>query len=63
MKNWGLVDKRNNNNIIHKTLAESEELAIIYFSKVKKLEKYDLVDIFDIIELPTQRPQKIKTKH
>lgn len=61
MKNWGLTIKGDNKNIIHKTLAESEELAIIYFSKVKKLKKSNIVEIFDIVELPNIKAQKIKT--
>jgi hypothetical protein len=62
MKNYGLTNKGDNKNIIHKTSAESEELAIIYFSKVKKLKKSAIVDIFDIVELPSQEPQNVKTQ-
>lgn len=62
MKNYGLTNKGDNKNIIHRTSAESEELAIIYFSKVKKLKKSAIVDIFDIIELPVQEAQNVKNQ-
>jgi hypothetical protein len=62
MKNYGLTNKGDGKNIIHKVETHSEELAITYFSKVKKLKKSEIVDIFDIIELPYQEPQKVKTQ-
>lgn len=62
MKNYGLTNKGDNNNIIHKVETHSEELAIEYFSKVKKLKKSAIVDIFDIVELPSQEPQNVKTQ-
>lgn len=39
---------KNNNDVIHKTNCESYELALEYFSKVKKLSKKDLLKIYKI---------------
>ena len=49
MKNYGLYTKEN--EIIHKIKAESIEEATIILSKIKKLSKKNILDIFEIKEV------------
>ena len=53
MKNYGLYTKGKERveEIIHRIQAETLEEAIILFSKVKKLSKRSIVEIFDVKEI------------
>lgn len=49
MKNYGLYIKEN--EVISKIKAESMEEAITIFSKIKSLNRKNLLDIFEIKEI------------
>ena len=54
MKNYGLYTKERGNRvveIINRVQAETLEEAIIIFSKIKKLTKKNIIDIFDVKEI------------
>ena len=50
MKKFGLFTK-NSTDTIKKVDIESLDLAISFFSKIKRLKKSDLVDIFIVKEI------------
>jgi hypothetical protein len=53
MKNYGLYTKGKERveEVIHRIKAETLEEAIALFSKVKKLSKRSIVEIFDVKEI------------
>lgn len=54
MKNYGLFTKSGTNKvveIINRVQAETLEEAVIIFSKIKKLSKKNIIDIFDVREI------------
>lgn len=51
MKNYGLYLKGNMSETINKVKAESIEDAVILLSKIKKISKKNLVDIWEIKEI------------
>ena len=48
MKNFHLINS--SREVVSKTKSQSKEEAVEYFSKIKKLEKKELLKIYKVIE-------------